>query len=63
MTSKQIAVELVQKLPEEVSLSDIAQGIEFIAGIEEGLAEFDRGESVSPEQLLSEVSQWARNTK
>lgn len=63
MTSKQIAVELVQKLPEEVSLSDIAQEIEFIAGIEEGLAEFDRGESVSSEQLLSEVSQWARNTK
>ena len=63
MTSKQIAVELVQKLPEEASLSDIAQEIEFIAGIEEGLAEFDRGESVSSEQLLSEVSQWARNTK
>ena len=62
MTSKQIAVELVQKLPEEASLSDIAQEIEFIAGIEEGLAEFDRGESVSSEQLLSEVSQWARNT-
>ena len=62
MTTKQIAMELVQKLPEEVSLKEIAREIEFIAGIEEGLAEFDRGETVSSEQVLSEVSQWARNS-
>jgi predicted transcriptional regulator len=63
MTTKQIAIELVQKLPEEVSLKEIAREIEFVAGIEEGLAEFDRGETVTSEQLLSEVSQWAMNTK
>ena len=63
MTTKQIAMELVQRLPEEVSLKEIAREIEFIAGLEEGLAEFDRGETVSAEQLLSDVSKWARNTK
>lgn len=63
MTTKQIAIELVQKLPEEVSLKEIAREIEFVAGIEEGLAEFDRGETVTSEQLLSEVSPWAMNTK
>lgn len=63
MTTKQIAMELVQRLPEEVSLKEIAREIDFIAGVEEGLAEFDRGETVSAEQLLSDVSKWARNTK
>ena len=56
MTTKQIAMELVQRLLEEVSLKEIAREIEFIAGVEEGLAEFDRGETVSAEQLLSDVS-------
>lgn len=62
MSSKEIAIDLVRRLPDESSLMDIAREIEFVAGIREGLAELDRGESVPAEQLLKEIPQWA-NTK
>jgi hypothetical protein len=63
MSSKQIAIELVNKLPDEASLLEIAREIEFVAGIREAMDEFDKGASIPAEQLLREVPQWARNTK
>jgi hypothetical protein len=63
MSSKVIVLELVQRLPAEASLLDIAREIEFVAGIREAMGEFDRGESISAEQLLSEIPKWAGTTK
>jgi len=54
---------LIQRLPEEVSLGDIAREIEFVAGIREAISQFDAGESISAEQLLAEIPQWAGTTK
>jgi len=59
MSSKEIAIDLVRKLPDEASLMDIAREIEFVAGIRDGVAEFDRGESLTAEQLLKEIPVWA----
>lgn len=58
MSSKEIVKELLEKLPEEASLSDIAQEIEFIAGIREGAAELDRGESRTAGQLRDSLRSW-----
>jgi hypothetical protein len=63
MSSKQMVMDLVQKLPDEASLMDIAREIEFIAGVREGIAEFDRGASISADELLREIPTWAKNTK
>ncbi len=63
MSSKEIALELVQRLPAEASLLDIAREIEFVAGIEEAMGEFDRGESITADQLLSQIPRWAGTTK
>jgi hypothetical protein len=52
-------LDLVRRLPEEASLLDIAREIEFVAGIREAISEFDRGESITVEQLLSEIPRWA----
>jgi hypothetical protein len=62
VSSKDLVTELMRRLPDEVSLVDIAREIEFVAGIREGISEFDSGKIASAEQLLSEVPQWARNT-
>ena len=43
MSGKQIVRELLEKLPEEASLTDIVEEIEFVAGLREGAAELDRG--------------------
>ena len=37
MSGKEIAIDLIRRLPDDVSLRDIAKEIEFIAGIREGL--------------------------
>lgn len=54
-----MVIELVRRLPDEASMLDIAREIEFAAGVREAMAEMDRGESVTAEQLLREISQWA----
>jgi predicted transcriptional regulator len=65
MSSKEMVMDLVRRLPDEASMLDIAREIEFVAGIREGMAEFDRGESLTAEELIREIPQWAgsQNTK
>ena len=48
----------MEKLPEEASLTDIVEEIEFVAGIREGAAEFDRGQSLTAEQLRERLRSW-----
>ncbi|MCF7966718.1 MAG: hypothetical protein K9L79_14455 [Methylobacter tundripaludum] len=58
MSSKEIIKDLLLRLPDEVSLHQIAQEIEFIAAVRQGVAELDRGESVTVEQLEKELPSW-----
>jgi predicted transcriptional regulator len=63
MSSKQIALEVISKLPDEASLMDIAHELEFVAGIREGAAELDRGEHLTAEDLRQRIPAWAKATK
>ncbi len=63
MSSKDLAIEVIRKLPDEASLMEIAQELEFVAGVREGAAELDRGESLSAEDMLKRIPGWARATK
>jgi predicted transcriptional regulator len=63
MSSKEIALEVISKLPDEATLLDIARELEFVAGIREGAAELDRGEYVTADQLRERVSAWANSSK
>jgi predicted transcriptional regulator len=58
MSSKEIVQDLLAKLPEDVSLRDIAQEIEFIAGVRQALAEIDRGEGIPIEEIERELPEW-----
>ena len=44
MSNREIAIDLIQKLPENASLHEIAQEIEFIAGVREGFEQLECGE-------------------
>ena len=63
MSSKDLVLALVKKLPDEASMLDIAREIEFVAGIREAMGEFDRGEVLTAEELLKEIPKWAGITK
>ena len=58
MSTKQIVQDLLQKLPESVTLHDVAQEIEFVAGVRQGLAEIDRGERIPIEEIERELPSW-----
>jgi predicted transcriptional regulator len=58
MSTKQIVQDLLQKLPEDVSLHDVAQEIELVAAVRQGLAEIDRGERIPIEEIERELPSW-----
>lgn len=58
MSSKEIVQDLLRKLPEGVSLHEIAREIEFIAGVRQGLAEIERGERIGIEDIERELPSW-----
>lgn len=58
MTNKRIVEDLLQRIPDSASLHDIAQEIEFIAAVRQGLAELDRGERVPIEEVERELPPW-----
>ena len=58
MSTKQIVQDLLQRLPENVSLHDIAQEIEFIAAVRQGQTELDRGEGIPIEEVEGELPSW-----
>jgi len=58
MSNKEIVEDLLQRLPENASLQDIAREIEFVAAVREGLAELDRGEGIPIEEVERELPSW-----
>lgn len=57
--NKEIVTDLLRRLPDEVSLHQIADEIEFVAAVREGLAELDNGEEIPIEILKEELLTWS----
>jgi hypothetical protein len=51
-------IDLIRKLPENVSLHEIAREIEVIAGIREGFDQLERGEGAAAESAREMVPSW-----
>ena len=58
MSNREIVIHLIEKLPEDMPLQDIAREIELIAGVRKAREEAARGEGVSPEQARQLVDSW-----
>lgn len=58
MSNREIAIDLIQKLPEDMSLRDIAREIEFVAGVREGFEQIERGEGLPAEKVREMVPSW-----
>lgn len=58
MSHKEAVLELVKRLPENISLREIIREIEFIAAVQEGLAEIDQGQGVSIETVEQMMAAW-----
>ena len=58
MTDKEIVQDLLQRVPDNASLQDIARELEFIAGVRQGLADLDGGQSFPIEEVEHELPSW-----
>jgi hypothetical protein len=59
VSDKEIVQDVLSRMPDDASLQDIAQELEFIAAVREGLAEFDdMKDSISIEKIEPRVPSW-----
>jgi predicted transcriptional regulator len=58
MTSKEIAIKTIERLPEDASWEDIQERINFIAAIRKGLRGLDEGKGVSHDKVRQEFAEW-----
>jgi hypothetical protein len=58
MSNKQLITDLLERMPENASLQDIAQEIQFMAGVREGLGQLDRGEGAPIEFVEKMIASW-----
>jgi predicted transcriptional regulator len=58
MSNKEIAIDVIRKLPESASLHEMAREIEFVAGVREGFEQLERGEGVPAEQVREMIPSW-----
>lgn len=58
MSTKQIVNDILENLPENATLRDVAREIEFVSAVREGLAELDRGERLPVDQIEAELPTW-----
>ncbi len=58
MSNRELVIDLINKLPENTPLEDIAREIEFVAGVKEALAQSDREEGVSVDEARRLVGTW-----
>jgi predicted transcriptional regulator len=58
MTEKEIVLETIRALPDNSSLEEIAERIEFMAAVQKGLGQLDRGEGIPHEEVKKHLASW-----
>jgi len=58
VSNKEIVADLLQRIPDSASLTDIAREIEFVAAVRQGIAELDRGQGIPIEEVERELPAW-----
>jgi predicted transcriptional regulator len=58
MTQKELVLDAISELPDEASLDDIAERVEFLAAVQKGLDQLDRGEGIPHEEVKRQLATW-----
>jgi predicted transcriptional regulator len=58
MTSKEIAIKIIQELPDYVTWSDIEERIRFLAAIDRGLADIKSGRIIPHKEVKESLAKW-----
>jgi len=58
MTTKQIAIQTIQELPDNATWDEIQERIRFVAGVRKGLRELDEGKGIPHDRVREEFAEW-----
>jgi hypothetical protein len=58
MSTKEVLLEVAEKLPKDATLVDAIYELEFRQAVADGLASLDRGERIPLEEARKRIPQW-----
>jgi predicted transcriptional regulator len=58
MTQKEMVLHSISELPDDASFADIADRVQFLAALQKGLDEIDRGETIPHEEVKRQIASW-----
>jgi len=58
MSQKELVLNALAHLPDDCTFDDMAERLRFLAAIQEGIDQLDRGETVSHEEVKKNVASW-----
>lgn len=59
MSDRELVIDAVQEMPEDVSFGQILDRLNLLAAVREGLEQSDRGEGMPAGQVRDKVRAWA----
>ncbi|HEV8429069.1 MAG TPA: hypothetical protein VGQ41_14305 [Pyrinomonadaceae bacterium] len=61
MTEKEIVIETIRALPDDCSIEEIAERIEFMAAVQKGVDQLDKGEGIPHDEVKRQLASWLTN--
>lgn len=58
MKTKEIAIHVIEELPEDATWDDVQDRINFVAGVRKGLRELEEGKGIPHNRVREEFAQW-----
>ena len=58
MNTKDMAIEVIKRLPDEASWDDIQERVNFVAGVRKALRELDEGKGIPHDRIREEFAEW-----
>lgn len=58
MSQKELVLEAIQELPDDASIDQITDRVEFMAAIQKGIVDIDRGDTVPHEEIKKQLAKW-----
>jgi hypothetical protein len=58
MSQKELVLEAIQELPDDSSIDQIADRVEFLAALQKGINDLDRGETIPHETIKKQMAAW-----
>lgn len=58
MTTKELAIQTINRLPDGADWAQIEERIRFVAGLRKGLYELDHGEGIEHNVVKEEFAEW-----